>query len=296
MSNDVEDYGTNLIMATAIPLASTSVIVSSSSKVIDNNNIPSSQDDSAIIESPSSSPPPIAAEQPRGTRPQQEINVGSPTIGVSHRHVEIRNDVPNNNDRATTSVIRSSNRNNNHNVVIDEEQIAIDTDTDDDVILVQQPVETIELGEDDDDDEEVQIINTNQPIPKPLPAKKRKYLPSATIPPTPRLPESSTATSSAYSLLNDEPEMPEIGPLLYDLLDDHFGHLDFDLPLSEPASLASAEIIPSSSNSNGKSSGDLFITKSTTTEIAIQTDDFKPCVVNMETQTDESSLIKKRKW
>lgn len=293
MSNDVEDYGTNLIMATAIPLASTSVIVSSSSKVIDNNNIPSSQDDSAIIESPSSSPPPIAAEQPRGTRPQVDVEVGPP-IENSHRHVESRNDVPNN-ERATTSVIRSSNRNNN--VVIDEEQIAIDTDTDDDVILVQQPVETIELGEDDDDDEEVQIINTNQPIPKPLPAKKRKYVPSATIPPTPRLPESSIASSSsAFSLLNDEPDMPEIGPLLHDLLDDYFGPLDFDIPLSEPASLASAEIIPSSSNSNGKSSGDLFITKSTTTEIAIQTDDYKPCVVNMETQTDESSLIKKRKW
>lgn len=210
----------------------------------------------------------------------------------------------------------SANSNNNNvdeiNVPmnVEEESFAVeDTDTDDDVILVVQPIETIELLG-DDDDADVQIVNSDEPIPKPkrLPQHQQKQLQqqphhygtSSTstsnnmFPATPRLPEPSV--SSSLGMFSDD---EQLAPILKDLLDDHFGgQIDFDLPLgiNMQVTAEQTEVITHNHRTNyGKSPRGLFVSH-LTTEMAIQTDaDYKPEKKDMETQTECSTFCAKRK-
>lgn len=198
--------------------------------------------------------------------------------------------------------------------IVEEESFAVeDTDTDDDVILVVQPIETIELLG-DDDDADVQIVNSDEPIPKPkrLPQhqlKQQQPQPhpfgsssssssssntsniNNTFPATPRLPE--TSVSSGLSMFSDD---EHLAPILKDLLDDHFGQIDFDIPLAVNMQMTPDQPETTHNRINyGKSPRGLFVSH-LTTEMAIQTDqDYKPEVKDMETQTECSSFCGKRK-
>lgn len=195
--------------------------------------------------------------------------------------------------------------------LVEEESFAVeDTDTDDDVILVVQPIETIELLGDDDDDGEadVQIVNSDEPIPKPKrlphqhqlkPQQRQPHqygtsstssssnISNNTFPATPRLPESSV--SSGLNMFSDD---EHLAPILKDLLDDHFGQIDFDIPLAGNMHMTPdpTEMTTHNRINYGKSPRGLFVSH-LTTEMAIQTDeDYKPQVCDMETQTECSAF------
>uniref|UniRef100_A0A336M0F1 CSON006523 protein n=1 Tax=Culicoides sonorensis TaxID=179676 RepID=A0A336M0F1_CULSO len=324
-NGEVYDYGLNLISTMAAARENISenrstIVIStqSTNSVVGNKMI-----DVRIINSGSNS------EEEESNNSPSSVNIND-SVGVISTH-----DIISTNSTENENTINSSSNdeidesvpiiNSNSSIEeVEEETVAVeDIDTDDDVILVVQPMETIELLGDDDDDEseaDVQIVNSNQPIPKPLPAKPKllphlnqnqqnlQYHPTTTynntsnnnnssnntsmtlsFPSIPRLPEpqagSSASTSGLSSIyLDDEP----LG-LIKDLLDDHFGQLDFDLPITANLQMApeQSQVTSQSHNSFGKSPRELFVSH-LSTEIAIQTEaEYKPHVVDMETQTDE---------
>lgn len=196
--------------------------------------------------------------------------------------------------------------------IVEEESFAVeDIDTDDDVILVVQPIETIELLG-DDDDADVQIVNSDEPIPKPKRLPQHQLKPLQQQQQQPHLYGSSSTSTSFTSASNNMfpaiPRIPEpstmgmfsddeqLTPILKDLLDDHFGgQIDFDVPLSVNMQMDQAEITTHNHPNYGKSLRGLFVSH-LTTEMAIQTDtDYKPEKKDMETQTENSAFCGKRK-
>lgn len=296
LAGEEYDYGLNLISTMA---ATRENIVESSTvmNILSNSSIVGSKViDVRDTNSPNSEV--IEEEQERATEINDVVGViisimddqNAPVIGGNTSDEEIL--VPTTENVTTTTTT---------NV---ESYPVEDTDTDDDVILVVQPIETIELLGDDDDEADVQIINTDEPIPKPkrLPQQQKlnkNQQPSSSsssasssnnnnntnnFPSIPRLPEPSIG-GSTYTFSDDD----HIAPLLKDLLNDHFGQLDFDLPLATNIHLTAESTDDITRTTFEKS----FPTKS---EIAIQTEEEpRTQLKDMETQTENSAFCGKRK-
>ncbi|XP_063702103.1 uncharacterized protein LOC134832131 [Culicoides brevitarsis] len=301
-SDEEFDFGMNLITTMAasrreniVEMGSVAATTTIASKVMDVN----SSRNSSVANSPRS----VAEDVATGRVNDSE--------GVS-LIVDDNSRSANNN---ISSNLRSSSNDDVPTISVDvSESFALeDTDTDDDVILVVQPIETIELLGDDDDGD-VQIVNSDEPIPKPkrLPQKLHKSV----IQPTSSTSSSSTNTSSTSDFPGpprlSEPSvsamMPDdehLTPIL-DLLDDHFG-CQFDLPPpmhlptdphhhSDFATIQNRSMLATGTTQDfSKPTSGLFVSH-LTNSMGTQTGcDLKPEKKDMETQTDGVSFCAKRK-
>lgn len=290
-AEEVYDYGMNLMAARRENISEARPI---GSKVMDLQAVQRSSRSSSVANSP-------------GSVLEESVSRVHDSEGVSFIESASSNNISNNSSS-------SSNENVPINVSETESFAVEDTDTDDDVILVVQPIETIELLGDDDDGD-VQIVNSDEPIPKPkrLPQQQQQQKlhksviqsapPSssaststntsmtAQFPAPPRLPETTTTGIGMYH--DDE----HLTPMLKDLIENHFeGQIDFDLPLMQLSSEDHPEFsaIHPRMDYNKQTRG-LFVSHFTT-ETGIQTDgDFKPARQDMQTQTECSAFLGKRK-
>jgi len=172
----------------------------------------------------------------------------------------------------------------------------IDTDTDDDVILIAPPMEVIEVDADDDDDEEdVQIVShtRSQPIPKPiLPERPRLMTVAAASHGPPVLPP-----PPQFEIEEEIDNNLPVGDLLDDLLNSHFGTIDFDLPLMEAGNGVDQKLLLHPHQDPMACRGQSIteqIRMINNVEIAIQTE--VTCSQEVGTQTDPLPETKKRKW